>query len=48
MMRDFSYVSETLAGPCFLLTGDAAEFVDPIFSIGFAIAIIRQHRCMDG
>jgi flavin-dependent dehydrogenase len=39
MMRDFSYVSETLAGPGFLLTGDAAGFVDPIFSIGFAIAM---------
>lgn len=39
MMRDFSYVSETLAGPGFLITGDAAGFVDPIFSIGFAIAM---------
>jgi flavin-dependent dehydrogenase len=39
MMRDFSYVSETVAGPGFLITGDAAGFVDPIFSIGFAIAM---------
>lgn len=39
MMRDFSYVSQTVAGPGFLITGDAAEFVDPIFSIGFAIAM---------
>jgi flavin-dependent dehydrogenase len=39
MMRDFSYVSETFAGPNFVITGDAAGFVDPIFSIGFAIAM---------
>jgi flavin-dependent dehydrogenase len=39
VMRDFSYVSDVLSGPGFLIIGDAAGFVDPIFSIGFTISL---------
>jgi flavin-dependent dehydrogenase len=39
MMRDFSYVSDVLSGPGFLIVGDAAGFVDPIFSVGFTISL---------
>lgn len=39
VLRDFSYVSETMAGPGFLVIGDAAGFVDPIFSIGVVMAL---------
>ena len=39
VLRDFSYISETVAGPGFLVTGDAAGFVDPIFSIGVVMAL---------
>ena len=39
VLRDFSYVSDTLAGPGFFVVGDAAGFVDPIFSVGFVIAL---------
>ncbi len=39
VMRDFSYVSDVVAGPGFMITGDAAGFVDPIFSIGVVMAL---------
>lgn len=39
ILRDFSYVSEILAGPGFLVTGDAAGFIDPIFSVGVVMAL---------
>jgi len=34
VIRDFSYRPGTIAGPGFFVVGDAAAFVDPIFSIG--------------
>ena len=43
ILRDFSYVSETVAGPGFLVVGDAAGFVDPIFSIGVVMALYSGH-----
>jgi flavin-dependent dehydrogenase len=43
MMRDFSYVSEAVSGPGFLVAGDAAGFVDPIFSIGYVMALYSGH-----
>jgi flavin-dependent dehydrogenase len=53
MLRDFSYLSETVAGPGFLVIGDAAGFIDPIFSIGVVMALYSGHlaawtidRCM--
>ncbi len=38
-IRDWSYVSDTVAGPRFVLVGDAACFVDPLFSSGVHLAL---------
>jgi flavin-dependent dehydrogenase len=37
--KDFSFRMERLAGPNFALTGDAAGFLDPIFSTGVFMAM---------
>jgi clorobiocin biosynthesis protein Clo-hal len=37
--RDWSYKSKSFHGPGFLLTGDAAGFVDPLFSTGVFLAM---------
>ncbi len=39
MMRDFSYGCDHISGPGFLVAGDAAGFIDPIFSIGVVFAL---------
>src|SRR4029077_12800984 len=39
VLRNFSYLAGTVAGPGFLVIGDAAGFVDPIFSIGVVMAL---------
>jgi flavin-dependent dehydrogenase len=39
LMRDFSYASGKIAGPGYFVIGDAAGFVDPIFSIGVVVAL---------
>jgi FADH2 O2-dependent halogenase len=36
---DYSYSMSKLAGPGYLLVGDAARFVDPIFSSGVSVAL---------
>lgn len=38
-IKDWSYHSEKFAGPGYLLTGDAAGFVDPLFSTGVFLAM---------
>lgn len=38
-VRDYSYRPTQLAGPGFFLLGDAAAFIDPIFSIGVVLAM---------
>lgn len=38
-IRDYSSRSEQLSGPGFLLAGDAAGFVDPIFSVGVVLGM---------
>lgn len=43
MMRDFSYACDVLSGPGFLVAGDAAGFIDPIFSIGVVLALYSGH-----
>jgi len=43
VLRDFSYLAETVAGPGFLVVGDAAGFIDPIFSIGVVMALYSGH-----
>lgn len=37
-IRDYSHRSKRLAGPGWFLAGDAAGFVDPIFSVGVVLA----------
>jgi flavin-dependent dehydrogenase len=44
---DFSYRSERLYGERWLLTGDAAGFIDPIFSSGVFLAIFSGENCAD-
>ncbi len=39
IINDYSYQSSALAGPGNFLIGDAAGFVDPIFSVGVAFAM---------
>jgi flavin-dependent dehydrogenase len=38
-IRDYSHQSSALAGPGWFLAGDAAAFVDPIFSVGIVLAL---------
>ena len=44
---DFSYRSKRLYGDRWLLAGDAAGFVDPIFSSGVFLAVFSGERCAD-
>lgn len=37
-IRDYSSMATQVAGPGFFLAGDASGFIDPIFSVGVAIA----------
>jgi halogenation protein CepH len=38
IIRDYSYTSTTFTGPGFLMAGDAACFIDPVFSTGVHLA----------
>ena len=38
--RDFSYVADSFAGPGFRMAGDAAAFIDPLFSTGVHLAFL--------
>lgn len=40
IIRDYSYDSTRFAGPGFLLAGDAACFIDPVFSTGVHLACL--------
>jgi flavin-dependent dehydrogenase len=44
---DFSYRSAHLHGDRWLLTGDAAGFIDPIFSSGVFLAVYSGEKCAD-
>jgi flavin-dependent dehydrogenase len=44
---DYSYRNVTLAGERWLLAGDAAGFIDPVFSTGVFIAITSGERAAD-
>jgi flavin-dependent dehydrogenase len=44
---DFSYRSTCLYGDRWLLTGDAAGFIDPIFSSGVFLAVFSGEKCAD-
>jgi flavin-dependent dehydrogenase len=43
IIRDYSYRPTQLAGPGFFLVGDAAAFVDPIFSVGVVLAMYSAY-----
>ena len=40
VVRDWSYVCQQMAGPGYVLVGDAACFVDPLFSSGVHLALM--------
>ncbi len=44
---DFSYRCEPFAGPGYFLVGDAATFVDPIFSTGVCMGMMSAVRAVD-
>src|SRR5260370_37476597 len=44
---DFSYRSTKLQGERWLLAGDAAGFIDPIFSSGVFLAVFSGEQCAD-
>jgi flavin-dependent dehydrogenase len=43
LIRDYSYRSSQLAGPGYYLVGDAAGFIDPIFSVGVVLAMYSAY-----
>ncbi|MEQ1859897.1 MAG: NAD(P)/FAD-dependent oxidoreductase [Chthoniobacteraceae bacterium] len=44
---DYSYCNARLTGPRWMLAGDAAGFIDPIFSTGVFLAIHSGEQCAD-
>ena len=42
-VRDWSYAASKMTGPGYVLIGDAACFVDPLFSTGVHLAITAAH-----
>jgi flavin-dependent dehydrogenase len=46
-IANFSYRCEPFAGPGYFLLGDAAAFVDPIFSTGVCLAMMEARRAAD-
>src|SRR5690242_12924922 len=44
---DFSYRNKTLSGDRWLMVGDAAGFIDPVFSSGVFMAIMSAERAAD-
>jgi len=44
---DFSYRQSRLTGPRWLLAGDAAGFIDPVFSSGVFLALLAGEQCAD-
>jgi 2-polyprenyl-6-methoxyphenol hydroxylase-like FAD-dependent oxidoreductase len=44
---DYSYRNAALTGPRWMMAGDAAGFIDPIFSTGVFLAIYCGENCAD-
>ena len=44
---DFSYRQRRLTGPRWMLAGDAAGFIDPVFSSGVFLALFAGEQCAD-
>lgn len=42
-IRDWSYTCESTAGPGYYLAGDAASFLDPLFSPGVSLAMLAGY-----
>ena len=42
-VRDWSYCASAMTGPGFVLVGDAACFIDPLFSTGVHLAVSGAH-----
>lgn len=45
--RDYSYYSDTIAGPGWLMAGDSACFLDPLFSGGVTLALTTGVRAAE-
>ena len=43
IIRDYSYCSDCFSGPGYLLAGDAACFIDPVFSTGVHLACLSGY-----
>lgn len=43
MLRDWSYINDTFYGPGYLACGDAACFIDPLFSTGVHLAMLSGY-----
>jgi flavin-dependent dehydrogenase len=43
VLRDYSYLPDSVAGAGYFVVGDAAGFVDPIFSIGVVMGLYSGH-----
>ena len=47
VIRDYSYCSSRFHGPGYLLAGDAACFIDPVFSTGVHLACLSGYLAAD-
>jgi flavin-dependent dehydrogenase len=43
VIRDYSYVPGQVSGPGYFIVGDAAAFVDPVFSLGVVLGLYSGH-----
>jgi geranylgeranyl reductase family protein len=46
-VSDYSYVSRKLVGDSFVLIGDAAAFIDPVFSTGVYLGLVGAFRAAE-
>ena len=46
-VSDYSYVSRQVAGDRFVLVGDAAAFIDPVFSTGVYLGLVSAFRAAE-
>ncbi|HEY3668631.1 MAG TPA: NAD(P)/FAD-dependent oxidoreductase [Polyangiaceae bacterium] len=46
-VSDYSYVSRKVAGDRFVLVGDAAAFIDPVFSTGVYLGLVGAFRAAE-
>src|SRR5262249_10208819 len=46
-VSDYSYTSRRVAGDRFLMVGDAAAFIDPVFSTGVYLGLVGAFRAAE-